>query len=117
VQKSSLNFKEGDIVVVDLPFSDLTGSKLRPVIVLSKENVNAFSSDIVVAKITGTELKSIPQLSLENSDLEEGKSKKKSYISLTSIYTVDKSLIASKIGRVKNSFLAKLSKALREVIV
>ena len=44
-------YKQGDIVLVLFPFSDLSNQKQRPAIILSNDIVN-FSSDVVVAQIT-----------------------------------------------------------------
>lgn len=37
MQKSFSSYKEGDVVILELPFTDLIGKKLRPVLVLSSE--------------------------------------------------------------------------------
>ncbi len=52
MQKIFLRYSQGDIVVLELPFTDLVGSKLRPVLVL---NAIDLGEDIVVAKITSKE--------------------------------------------------------------
>jgi mRNA interferase MazF len=49
--KNSLIFRQGDIVVLELSFTDLLGSKLRPVLAL---NALDLEDDIIVAKITGS---------------------------------------------------------------
>jgi mRNA interferase MazF len=45
-------YKQGDIVLVLFPFSDLSNQKQRPAIILSNDIVNLNSSDVVVAQIT-----------------------------------------------------------------
>ena len=49
--KNSSKYKQGDIVILELPFTDLLGSKLRPVLVL---NTIDLGDDMVVAKITSS---------------------------------------------------------------
>jgi len=44
-------YKQGDIILTKFPFSDLSGSKLRPAIIISGENVNA-RKDFVCLQIT-----------------------------------------------------------------
>jgi mRNA interferase MazF len=46
-----MSYKQGDIVFVPFPFSDDTGSKFRPAIVISNNRVNN-SLDIILAQIT-----------------------------------------------------------------
>jgi mRNA interferase MazF len=43
------NYKQGDIVLLPYPYSDLSTSKPRPAVILSKES---FEGDFLVAKIT-----------------------------------------------------------------
>ena len=77
-----MRYSQRDIVILELPFTDLIGSKLRPVLVLNKEDLG---SDLIVLKITGTSGKF--RIMLEQEDLAEGKLKKRSYIDCSSIFT------------------------------
>jgi len=43
---------QGDILLIPIPFSDLTSSKRRPVLVLSNDKYNSITNDIIVAAIT-----------------------------------------------------------------
>ncbi|MEX2105198.1 MAG: type II toxin-antitoxin system PemK/MazF family toxin, partial [Bacilli bacterium] len=45
-------YKQGDIVLISFPYSDMTATKQRPVIVLSNSYYNESHQDIVVAAIT-----------------------------------------------------------------
>lgn len=44
--------KQGDILLIPIPFTDLISSKKRPVLVLSNNNYNLKTNDIIVAAIT-----------------------------------------------------------------
>lgn len=44
--------KQRDIVLIPVPFTDLTANKRRPVLVLSSTEFNATEEDIIVAAIT-----------------------------------------------------------------
>lgn len=46
------NFKRGDIILVPFPFTDLSGMKQRPAVVVSSDALNAESDDVLVAAIT-----------------------------------------------------------------
>jgi mRNA-degrading endonuclease toxin of MazEF toxin-antitoxin module len=55
----------GDVVLIDWPYSDRTGSKLRPAVIVQADFLNAFIDDTVLVQITttahgipGTEVKS-----------------------------------------------------------
>ena len=88
MQKSSSIYRQGDIVLLELPFTDLLGSKLRPVLVV---NALALGEDLIVAKITGTPGRHREPITQE--DLEEGRLKKTSYVDCSTIFTVEKRLV------------------------
>lgn len=44
----------GDVVIVDFPFSDQTGSKLRPALVVQADALNQRLADTILALITSS---------------------------------------------------------------
>jgi mRNA interferase MazF len=100
-QRIYSSFDQGEILVLELPFSNLAYSKLRPVLVVSNVNYNISGNDIIVAKITGTNFKTSWETKLTNNDLETGQLKKLSYIDSGFIFTIEKSIIKKSIGRIK----------------
>jgi mRNA-degrading endonuclease toxin of MazEF toxin-antitoxin module len=46
--------KRGEVVEVDWPFSDLTGSKKRPAVVVQADFLNGLIDDTILVKITGS---------------------------------------------------------------
>ncbi len=109
-----LNIKQGDIVIVRVPFSNLEGSKDRPVLVISNNEYNSRMNDIIGVKITG--VKHDYQIKLNQEDLVEGKLKKTSYVDYGFVITLDKELIALKIGKVKPEFLSRVIEELSKVL-
>ena len=69
-------FVIGDIVVISFPYSDLSLTKNRPVLVLS----DLKDDDIIVCQITSKFKKDNYSVYLENEDLEFGKLKVESVI-------------------------------------
>ena len=47
-----MSYKRGDIVVLPFPYTDQSGSKRRPELVLSTDAYNARRADIIVAHVT-----------------------------------------------------------------
>jgi mRNA interferase MazF len=84
--------KKGDIVLISFPFTDLTGSKLRPANILATSQL-----DVTVAFIT-TQLKWREEFDvLMNPTLSNGL-KIESLIRLSKIATLDKRLVEGKFG-------------------
>jgi mRNA interferase MazF len=103
-----VRLSQGDIVALELPFTDLSGSKLRPALVL---NAKDLAEDVIVAKITGTPGKY--RVKIEQRDLLEGKLKKMSYVDVSSIFTIEKKLIKRRIGRLREEALGRVKEELR----
>ncbi len=112
MQRSFLKYKQGDIVILELPFTDLLGSKLRPVLVL---NAVDLGYDLIVAKITSSP--GIHRVPITNSDLVSGHLKKEpSYVDCSSIFTVEKRLIVKTVGRLANEAMGKVKQELRNIL-
>jgi len=47
-----MNVSRGDIVLVDYPFSDGTGSKVRPALVVQADALNRRITDTILASIS-----------------------------------------------------------------
>ncbi|WP_156290116.1 type II toxin-antitoxin system PemK/MazF family toxin [Oceanobacillus salinisoli] len=93
-------YKQGDIVLIPIPFSDLTNSKQRPVLVISRDCYNKMTEDIVVAAIT-SKLRNLDySVIIDSKDLTEGELKVRSEIRADKIYTLSKEIIRKKFGQV-----------------
>jgi len=49
-----MNYQRGDVVLADLPYSDRSGSKKRPALVVQCDRNNQRLDDVIVAMITST---------------------------------------------------------------
>ena len=114
--KISLIFRQGEIVIINLPFSDLSGSKNRPALIISSNEFNKNNQDIIALKITSSYFNTKWELKLVNNDLKSGKLKKQSYIDTGFIYTIEKSLITHNIGSITNSLLTEVKSKLKNVL-
>jgi len=61
-----------DLVLLPFPFSDQTGRKVRPAIVISNDEFNNNSEDVLVVAVTSNISKGKYTIPLTNKDLEEG---------------------------------------------
>lgn len=64
-------YKQGDIVLVPVPFSDLKNQKQRPVLIISNDKYNEWTEDIVVLAITSKIKDLAHSVVIESKDLAE----------------------------------------------
>ena len=108
--------EQRDLLLVPFPFSDQSGRKVRPVIVISNREFNEHSEDILVVGVTSNVSKDKYSLSLTNSDLEEGKLFTQCCIKVENILKIDKELIIKKIGGIKKDKLKSIVNVLVKII-
>ena len=46
-----INYKRGDVILVPFPFSDQSTTKKRPAVIISSNNYNNISPDIIIMAI------------------------------------------------------------------
>ena len=95
-------YKQRGIVLVPFPFSDLSGKKVRPVLVLSNNDYNRRSSDILVCGLT-TNLKKTPySIAVSPDDVEiKGSLRHESKIKIDAIASIEKKLLIKTIATLK----------------
>lgn len=108
--------KQRDLLIVPFPFSDQSGRKVRPVIIVSNNEFNENSDDVVVAGVTSNISKDEYSLNLTNNDLEEGKLFTPCCIKVENILKIDKELIIKKIGKIKKEKLKDMINKIKEII-
>ena len=91
---------QGDILLVPVPFTDLTSHKRRPVLVLSQKDYNMAAEDIIVAAITSVIDGKPYAVEFSNEDMESGTLQVKSCIRADKIYTLSQKLIVKRFGKV-----------------
>ncbi|MBL8017806.1 MAG: type II toxin-antitoxin system PemK/MazF family toxin [Ignavibacteria bacterium] len=102
--------KKGEIVLVKFPFTDLSGSKLRPAMVLAERE-----QDVLAAFIT-------TNMNKQNSDeilLEANavnKLKQDSKLNLFKIAALKKKLVLGRLGNIEGSLLNKIDEKLIQIL-
>lgn len=105
---------KGDVVVLDFPFSDLTGYKKRPALVISKLK----GDDMILCQITTKQSRNDEYaINLFNSDFELGKlPREESIIRSNVLFTGDKELILKKVGKVTSKKLEEVRQKIKRII-
>ncbi|KUO63603.1 MAG: MazF family transcriptional regulator [Gracilibacter sp. BRH_c7a] len=109
-------YKQGDILLVQIPFSDLSSAKKRPVLVLSNSEYNSRTSDIVVAAITSNIITKDYTILFSAEDLTEGTLKVNSCIRADKIYSISQSIVLNRFGCVNESILHRTIEKLTELV-
>ena len=101
-------FEQGEILIVPFPFSDLSGTKQRPVLVISKMAYNRKAEDIVTCGITSNLKDSWFSVLIDNKDLEYGQIPKPSRIKADKLFTLEKSIVKKRIAKINSMALNKV---------
>ncbi|MBM4080034.1 MAG: type II toxin-antitoxin system PemK/MazF family toxin [Planctomycetes bacterium] len=110
-------YRQRDIALVPFPFSDLSASKVRPVFILSNDEHNQQSADVVVCGLT-TNLEPSPySVPVAPADVEQaGTLRHKSKIKADAISFLDQSLIIKPIARLKLSVFRQVVREIERLI-
>jgi len=101
-------FVKGDVVVVPFPFSDLSGSKRRPALVLT----DISGDDMIICQITSKPTNDIFAQPLISEDFVSGSLLVNSYIRPLRVFTVDKHIVFRKIGQITSERMNKVIDAI-----
>ncbi|MBP6470534.1 MAG: type II toxin-antitoxin system PemK/MazF family toxin [Chloroflexi bacterium] len=107
--------KQGDIVLVPIPFTDLSAQKRRPVIVISTDQYNQQNADVVVVAMTSRPFQTHYGFTITNDQLTEGALNRPGQIRVHKIYTLSQTIIVKKFGRVSIQVLKRIGSLLQEL--
>jgi mRNA interferase MazF len=102
-------FVKGDIVVLPFPFSDLSGSKRRPAVILA----TLPGDDIILSQITSKNVYDTLSIMIEADDIDGGSLAQTSNMRPNKLFTAEESLILYKVGALKPD---KLKTAIDKVV-
>ena len=108
--------QQRDLLLVPFPFSDQTGKKVRPVIIVSTDEFNKNSEDVIVVGVTSNISKNRYTVNLTKSSLDEGTLFTDCSVKVENILRLDKELIIKKIGRINKDTLIEIVNKLNEII-
>ena len=97
---------KGDIILITFPFTDLSGSKLRPALVLAADR-----DDVTVAFIT-TNLQQLNNVDMFLQKSTTNGLKKDSLVKMNKIATLDHGLIMDSVGQLVEDELKEVDRKL-----
>jgi mRNA interferase MazF len=107
----------GDVVLVDWPYSDLRGSKLRPAVVVQADFLNGLVDDTTYVKVSGRKY-GIPGTEVEIDPSIETTAGlfKVSYVSCKDVLTRDQTLVHRTLGFMSDAAMRQIDDSLKAVL-
>jgi len=106
----------GDIVLVPVPFTDLTTHRRRPVIVVSNDAYQAATQDFVCVAMTSN-LKDDPySFEITTADLVEGSLNHPGRVRADKIFTLAQAIILARFGRVNTATLDRIRQLITDLM-
>lgn len=92
--------KQGDIVLIPIPFTDLSSQKRRPVIIISNDDYNQHAPDVLVVAMTSTPPLNNYSFTITSENLVQGQLNRPGTVRVDKMYTLEQTLIVKTFGRV-----------------
>src|SRR5438128_1858669 len=107
----------GDVVDLDWPFSDRTGSKTRPAVVVQADFLNGVMDDTIFVQITGSQF-GLPGTEVELDPAAEPLAglTKICYANCMNLLTLDQTLIIRRVGYLSDAVMQKIEECLKVVL-
>jgi len=107
-------YKRGEIVLIPVPFSNLSSVKKRPVLVISNTLYNYANLDIIVVAITSNLQQN--GIIINTEDLITGELPKTSLIRCGKIYTLEQSIVLKSFGVISENVLKNVANEISKLI-
>jgi len=112
-----MRLRRGDVVLVEFPFADGTGAKLRPALVIQNDRNNQRLTNVILAAITSTiHRQHEPTQLFIDPATPTGKRSglvMPSVVSTENIFTVAQKRVRRKLGRLPTSLLQQVDDCLK----
>lgn len=108
---SGTNYKQGDVILVSFPFTDLENSKRRPALIVSNDLINQVLKDSArnhsfwALPISCSQIKQANVIPFSPQDLKMFTSDQTCVVKPWNIFTISGDLVIKKLGRVSSSTL------------
>jgi len=115
--KLGMTFKQRDILLVPVPFTDLSSTKQRPVIVLSNDRAIESSPDLLVVAVTSNLLFANDYtVEIDSSDIENRLLPRKSVVRCDKLYTISKDIVLKRFNRIRQEVFLRLIEVIKKLI-
>ena len=101
--KGGMMYEQGEVILIPFPYSDLTGIKKRPALIVSNKKLN-HSDDRLCCLITSSK----PKEGILVNSFQKGKLPFKSWVKPHRLFAVNNKIIAKSLCRVTKEFHQKV---------
>ncbi len=108
--------EQGEIVLIPIPFTDLSSQKRRPVIVISNDAYNRKTTDIVVVAMTSNPTTGDYIFTITSTDLERGALNRPGQVRVDKIYTLSQTIVVKTFGKVNARVLNRIRQQLQRLL-
>ena len=108
--------RQRDIVLIPVPFTDLSSRKRRPVIVVSSDAYNAAGADMIVVAMTSNPAEARWSFRIDSADLDDGRLNHPGTVRVDRIYMVAQRLAVVRFGAVSRGVLDRIRSIIGDVI-
>jgi mRNA interferase MazF len=107
--------RQGEIVLVPIPFTDLSSTRRRPVIVISSDAHNSTTADMVVVGMTSNLTPTPHSFTLTQADLVSGTLNHPGRVRVDKIYTLAQRIAVKSSGTVSAPVLDRVRQLLADL--
>lgn len=108
-----MNYKQGDIILIPYPYTDLSFTKQRPAVIISRDSVN--KQNHIVAKITSVLREDQFSFPIDPTDIDR-ELMYKSEVRTNELFTVSPTIIIKKFASFKKEPLKRLTESIKDNI-
>jgi len=114
-----MSFLRGDVLLADILYSDRTGSKRRPVLVVSTDANNSILDDLILVSISSTTRSGAFTHVLVDPTTQAGQGSgllHPSYVQCENLFLLDKQFIVRKLGQLSSMLVASVNDHLKAAL-
>ncbi len=107
---------QGEIALIAVPYSDLSTTQKRPVIVISHDRYNNTMADMVVVAMTTSPGANPYSFPITSADLESGTLNQPGRVRVDKVYTLLQASVVKTFGKVNSATLDRIRQTLAALI-
>ncbi len=116
-----MRFRRGDVVLLDFPYSDRTGSKRRPALVVQGDFWNGRLDDVILAAITSSRNRMVASpthcfIAAGSPEATQGGLRLDSVVQCENLTTRDRNLILGRLGSLPSVAMAAVDACLKAAL-